>query len=223
MAATWRTLEPTLLSSVSTHLASMCAGGFTCDGKLLVTAGGEGDGSVRVWNPKTGACMHVMAAGHGAQSDSGITCLAFAEDPAIVAAGGTDGAVVLYNVVTGKPVAKMEHHADSVEAIAFVPGLQLLASCSLDGKVVVWDITTHSPRCTCNHPEGVTCMAVQTGGHLIATGCLDGAVRVFDARDGQMVDELGGGAAVQSLAWAHDSRRIATGSDDGVVRVYDRA
>lgn len=190
---------------------------------MLVTAGGEGDGAVRVWNPKTGECMHVMAAGHGAQSEAGITCLAFAEDPAVVAAGGADGAVVLYNVIAGKPVAKMEAHTDSVEAIAFVPGLQLLGSCSLDGKAVVWDLTTHTPRCTCEHPDGVTCMAVQPAGPLVATGCLDGAVRVFDARDGQMVDELGGGTAVQSVAWAADGRRLASGSDDGVVRVYDRS
>eukprot|EP00892_Ulva_mutabilis_P005181 jgi/Ulvmu1/3034/UM015_0074.1 len=199
------------------------AGGFTSDGKLLVTAGGEGDGAVRVWNPKTGACMHVMAPGHGAQTDAGITCLAFAEDPAVVAAGGVNGAVVLYNVMAGKPVAKMEMHTDSIEAIAFVRGLQLLGSCGLDGKAVVWDLTTHVPRCTCEHPDGVTCMAVQPGGPLFATGCLDGAVRVFDSRDGRVVDELGGGSAVQTVAWAADGRRLASGSDDGVVRVYDRA
>lgn len=199
------------------------AGGFTSDGKVLVTAGGEGDSAVRVWNPKTGECIHTMAAGFGAQSDAGLTCLAFADDPAIVAAGAADGAIVLLNAATGKAVAKMEQHSDSIEAVAFVPGLHLLASCSLDGKAVIWDTTTHAPRCTCDHRDGVTCMAVQPGGHLLATGCLDGAVCVFDARDGRMVEQVGGGTAVQCLAWSADGKRIATGADDGVVRVFDRS
>ena len=199
------------------------AGGFTSNGKLLVTAGGDQDGSVRVWNPKTGECIHVMVAGHGAQSAAGVTCLAFAEDPAVVAVGDADGAVVLLNATTGKAVAKMEEHTDSVEAVAFVPGLQLLASCSLDGKAVIWDITSHAPRCTCDHQAGVTCMAVQPRGTLLATGCLDGALCVVDARDGRMVEQMGGGTAVQCLAWSADGRRIATGSDDGVVRVFDRS
>lgn len=167
--------------------------------------------------------MHVMAAGYGAQSDVGITCMAFAEDPSLIAAGSADGTVVLLNVSTGKSIGRMEKHTDSVEAVAFVAGLPLLASCGLDGSAVVWDIATRAPRCTCEHKAGVTCMDVQPGGYLLATGCLDGSVYVFDVRDGRRVEQLGGGAAVQCVAWSADGRRIASGSDDGVVRVYDRA
>lgn len=34
----------------------MSAGCFTPDGKEVVTVGGEGDASLRVWSPKTGEC-----------------------------------------------------------------------------------------------------------------------------------------------------------------------
>ncbi len=35
----------------------MRCGGFTPDGKLVVTGGGEGDDSLKVWDPKSGACL----------------------------------------------------------------------------------------------------------------------------------------------------------------------
>ena len=40
----------------SGHSGAVTAGAFTPDGKMVVSVGGEGDGSLRVWNPKTGEC-----------------------------------------------------------------------------------------------------------------------------------------------------------------------
>jgi angio-associated migratory cell protein len=47
------------LSQVFTgHSGAVTCGAFTPDGKQLVTGGGEGDASLRVWNPRTGECTH---------------------------------------------------------------------------------------------------------------------------------------------------------------------
>jgi len=40
----------------SGHTGPVVAGSFTPDGKAILSAGGEGDASLRVWNPKTGEC-----------------------------------------------------------------------------------------------------------------------------------------------------------------------
>lgn len=196
------------------------AGGFTRDGKTLVTAGGEGDGSTRAWNPKTGACSHVVASGHASHNDKGITCIAFAEDPTVVATGGVDGAVVIHNIANGRAVAKLEQHEDSVEGVAYVPGHNMLISAGMDGKLVIWDAAALAPRGVCKHQLGVTCISVWTGGPLVASGSVDGAVRVFDVRTGEMVAELGGGDAVQSVCWT-ESKQLITGSDDGIVRLFE--
>lgn len=38
------------------HSGPVSAGCFTPDGKSVVTVGGEGDSSLRVWSPKSGEC-----------------------------------------------------------------------------------------------------------------------------------------------------------------------
>jgi hypothetical protein len=43
-------------------------------------------------------------------------------------------------------------HEDSVEAVGLSQHLPLAASCSLDGKLLIWDCGTLSQRLACEHP-----------------------------------------------------------------------
>lgn len=42
------------------HGGAVACGQFSPDGRAVVTGGGEGDCSLRVWDPKSGACLHTM-------------------------------------------------------------------------------------------------------------------------------------------------------------------
>ena len=53
-----------LLQVFSGHNGSVRCGTFTPDGKGLLTGGGENDASLRLWNPKSGACSATLQ-GHG--------------------------------------------------------------------------------------------------------------------------------------------------------------
>lgn len=46
------------------HKSSVNCGGFTPDGRLVVTGGGEPDTSLKVFDPKTGNCLSTTE-GHG--------------------------------------------------------------------------------------------------------------------------------------------------------------
>jgi WD40 repeat protein len=211
----------------------MCvaAGGFTPDGRIVVTVGGEGDGSVRVWDPKSGEATAVVPSGHGAHDAAGgATSLAFTPDGLTVASGGADGAVVVTSLTTGRAVARLAGaHEDGVEALAFVGGVDaagsgaapLLVTGGLDGRAVVWDVNVGMPRATCSHPAAVVALAAQHAGPLFATACTDGAVRVCDVRTAACLRTLGGHKApVQCLAWSVDDRTLLTGSDDCTARVF---
>ena len=66
------------------HSGPVRCGSFTPDGKQVVTGGGEGDDSLKVWDPKTGACaLSVMDAYsfHTAGSTSLLTLLHIRDYP----------------------------------------------------------------------------------------------------------------------------------------------
>lgn len=93
----------------SGHSGPVTAGAFTPDGKLIVSAGGENDCSLRVWNPKTGECSLTM---HGPLFHAeGVTCLDVHQDGSVVITGGQDGAVRVTNIHNSRMVASLAGEA----------------------------------------------------------------------------------------------------------------
>ena len=82
-------------------------------------------------------------AGHSGQANSYralIWTLAFSPDSRILASGGGDHSVRLWDTQTGALLQILEGHSNAVTSLAFHPDGISLASGSLDGTVIVWDI-----------------------------------------------------------------------------------
>ena len=59
----WLAQSGTCMQVFTGHAGPVMCGGFTPDGKAVVTGGGEGDATLRVWNPKTGECTATVQVG----------------------------------------------------------------------------------------------------------------------------------------------------------------
>eukprot|EP00882_Tetradesmus_deserticola_P025137 GHRQ01027594.1.p1 GENE.GHRQ01027594.1~~GHRQ01027594.1.p1 ORF type:complete len:356 (+),score=94.09 GHRQ01027594.1:1008-2075(+) len=106
----WLATTGSCMQVFSGHSGPVTAGAFTPDGKLIVSAGGENDCSLRVWNPKTGECSLTM---HGALfHEDGITCLDVHQDGSVVITGGQDGAVRVTNIHNSRIVASLAGERD---------------------------------------------------------------------------------------------------------------
>eukprot|EP00887_Chlorella_sp_A99_P001893 scaffold18.g1893.t1 len=204
------------------HSGPVTCGGFTPDGKLVVTGGGEGDASLRVWSPKTGACS-LTVAGHPYHT-AGLTSLDLHPDSTAAISGSEDGTAKVVNLHSGRVVATLAGHAEdsSVEGVAFSRHLPAVAmSGGLDGALIAWDVATAQPRATCQHPEGVTRLVEHPTQPLVVTGCMDGGVRCWDERTGACVRTWRGHRdAVQALAVSADGRLVMSGSEDQSARVF---
>ena len=230
----WNGKTGEFMASFAGHAGSVSCGGFTPDGRAVVTCGGEGDATMKVWDPKSGVCTTSVEGAHF--HETGITCLAIHPNGLTALSGSEAGGIKLASLENGKVLGSLDSHVDgsSVERIVYLPGGRpgstsssdsnpsLVASAGMDGRLVVWDLGVLSPRVVCGHPEGVTTLVAHPSNHMLITGALDGVVRCWDSRSGELAMAFRGHVdAVQAMDLSGDGWQILTGGEDCVARVFD--
>ncbi len=82
---------------------------------------------------------------------------------------------------------QLKKHSGSVNAIAFSPEGNFLASGGDDRTVIIWEIATGKPRHTLKgHDLAVTCLAFSPDGSLLATGAGNSSVVLWDVPTGKL-------------------------------------
>jgi WD40 repeat protein len=117
---------------------------------LAVSPGGEyvacavmrGGGKIHVFKVATGDDVS-LPIGHIAESHEWrvVRTLAWSHDGKILASGGADGQVWLWDLATASPLLRCEGHEGPVMALAFARDDRTLLSGSDDTTALVWDLT----------------------------------------------------------------------------------
>jgi WD40 repeat protein len=112
---------------------------FSPNGEVLASAP---DGTAKIWKTSSGKLIRTFAtpAGPHIAAEQGSVCPAFSRDSHMLATGGTDRVVRLWEIETGLERRAFPGHAGSIQALAFSLDGSKVASCSTDTTVLLWDV-----------------------------------------------------------------------------------
>src|SRR5262249_56461664 len=94
---------------VEAHHAGVAGGAVSADGKGMVS-GGDG---ICLWDPATGKM------GRKVDVKGGVAALAFSPDGKVLASGGPDRKVHLWDPASGKSLAELKGHKNNICGLAF--------------------------------------------------------------------------------------------------------
>jgi WD40 repeat protein len=140
----------------------------------------------------------------------------------LLATGGADKTVKLWNLDTLDRVRTYRGHRDFVTALAFSPDGKLLASAGLDGPIRIWSTSSSRlVRRLYGHKASVGGLAFSPQGDLLVSAGADGQVRIWDFHSGRTSRTImGHTGGVKAVSVSPDGQRIASAGDDGIVRLW---
>ncbi|MFX1368171.1 MAG: WD40 repeat domain-containing protein [Promethearchaeota archaeon] len=185
-------------------------------GRLLAAA--LQDRSIRLYDARN--CEEIQQM----QDEFLCTSLAFSPRGDIVATGGVDRMVKLWDIRTGSKIATLEGHDYPVLTLAFSPEGDKLVSGSGDTTLIIWDIGNQSKLF---HLKGHSLYVVacdwSPDGSTIVSGEVDGSIRVWNAETGVLRGELKDHrTAVHALKFTHDGTKLVSGSSDLSIILWER-
>ena len=139
----WDVATRERVATLQRHRSVVTSVSFSSDGTLLASAPVWQDGMVELWDVATRERIATLQ-GH----TEGASSVSFsASDGALLATGGWDGKVILWDVLKREQIVAFGH-TDKIYSMAFSPDGTTLAAGGRDGAISLWNIEKTAHRLT---------------------------------------------------------------------------
>jgi WD40 repeat protein len=195
---------------------------WSADGAVAVSGGGPW---VRIWNPATLRLRALLY-------QYGVLCVAVTRDARTAAAGGSNGAVNVWDLESpDKPVLRCTFTASSgpVYSVAFAPDGKSLAVGCYENTFRVYDVTGKEAKAVytlVGHDKPVYAVAYAPDGKTLATASADQSVKLWTLGDTAPEEKavlLGHAKEVAALAFNPAGTLLASGDHSGAIRLWNPA
>ncbi|MGI8837561.1 MAG: caspase family protein [Pyrinomonadaceae bacterium] len=193
--------------------------GLSEDGTRLVS--GSFGSTVSVWNVAQSEAQRTINVPR--ESRFVPDRVALSSNGKLIAGGGRDNEIKLWDAGTGRELFTLTGHRKSIRDLAFSPDNKLLASASQDADIKVWSVATGQELKTLTaHSEGVIALAISSDGKKLASGSQDRSILIWDI-ESEEADAIYTGHQewVNTVAFSPDGKKLASGSVDGEIRIWE--
>ena len=208
------------------HSAGVYAVAWSPTSPDLVATGGSDDRAF-IWRVGEDAYMETQGAVLELAGHTDTVCaLAFSSDGTLLASGGMDCCVRVWNPTTGECLHTLDGPGEAVEWVRWHPRGNVILAGSADFTVWMWN--AQSGVCMqvfTGHCGPVTCGAFSADGKVVVTGGgeEDKALRFWDPKTGECKTLVRGhhfhNAALTAIAVHPESPLVVTGSEDGMGKL----
>ncbi len=154
----------------------------------------------------------------------GMKCMAYSPDGVVVATGGEDGSIKLWNTSSGFCYCTLKNHTAPITAIAFANASVIMSS-SFDGTVRAHDLNRYRNFKTYTTPSPCqfSTLAVDPAGEVLVAGTMDPFhIYTWSVQTGKILDILTGHVGPISSLTFHPTRgTLSSASWDGTVKIWD--
>lgn len=204
------------------HGSNVTAVGFDRAARFMFSS--SEDGSVRIWDPRVGAC-----AVREYESRAAVNSVVLHPNQAELVSGDHAGAVRVWDLTSNKCVNELVPEGDTpVSCVAVAADASLVAAANYNGNCFFWtpgagDDGTYVPvKKLRAHRAYVTRCTFSPDVRFFATASSDRTLKLWNTHDASLAASLAGHTRwVWDAAFSADSSYIVTASSDGTAKLWD--
>jgi WD40 repeat protein len=144
--------------------------------------------------------------------------LTFSADGKMLASGGWDTTVKLWDVATGKELASFTDRADKIWCVAVSPDCKTVAAGSDDGTMTIWDVTKGKRRSSFKgKADMIRSLAFSRDGKTLFSGAESGPLNAWDVATGKEQASASDGERPTQLIVSPDDKVLISCSVDEIT------
>ncbi len=150
-----------------------------------------------------------------------IVCVAYSPDSKMIATGGFDNNVILWDSKTGTIIRKLSGLSGFPLSVTFSKDSRYVIAGGKDARVTIWDANTGTLlRSNRGHKGDITDVAIRDD-NVIASASKDKTIRLWEFNGNFIREFIGHRREVMAIDFSNDGTKIASGSADGTVKEWD--
>ncbi len=158
----------------------------------------------------------------------GIWAVAFSPDGQMLASGGVDRHVRIWDIETGRLLRSLRGHTNDIRAALFSPDGQNLITGSDDRTIRIWNPKTGEPikLLFTRYDHNVCSLSLSPDGLMLARGAHNKDIKLWEVTTGTELMTLLGKDQYDHhwsvcVAFCPDGVHLATGSDIGKIKLWE--